>query len=68
MDHLRARLAVETGRTTDDGLFTLIPCACLGNCGEGPTMMIGDTLHGRLTPERVDEILCSEQTHHTESG
>jgi NADH-quinone oxidoreductase subunit E len=60
MGHLRERLGVEPGGTTDDGLFTLIPCACLGNCGEGPTMMIGDTLYGRLTTGRVDEILADQ--------
>lgn len=68
MAHLRERLNVETGGTTDDEMFTLIPCACLGNCGEGPAMMIGDTLHGRLTPERVDDILCAARTHPTETG
>ena len=68
MAHLRERLGVEAGGTTDDGLFTLIPCACLGNCGEGPTMMIGNTLYGRLTPERVDDILCAERIYPTESG
>ena len=61
MEHLKTSLAVEEGGTTADGLFTLVPCACLGNCGEGPTMMIGDTLYGRLTPERVEEILEMER-------
>jgi NADH-quinone oxidoreductase subunit E len=61
MEHLKASLGVEEGGTTADGLFTLVPCACLGNCGEGPTMMIGDTLYGRLTTERVDEILRMER-------
>jgi len=60
MEHLKRRLGVEAGGTTEDGMFTLVPCACLGNCGEGPTMMIGDTLYGRLTAERVDEILEME--------
>jgi NADH-quinone oxidoreductase subunit E len=55
------RLGVEPGGTTEDGMYTLIPCACLGNCGEGPTMMVGDALYGRLTPERVDEILEKEK-------
>ncbi|MRR34581.1 NADH-quinone oxidoreductase subunit NuoE [bacterium] len=61
MEHLKTSLGVEEGGTTADGLFTLVPCACLGNCGEGPTMMIGDTLYGRLTPERVEEILQMER-------
>ncbi|HKZ16858.1 MAG TPA: NADH-quinone oxidoreductase subunit NuoE, partial [Geobacteraceae bacterium] len=37
MEHLKRRLGVEAGGTTEDGMFTLVPCACLGNCGEGPT-------------------------------
>lgn len=61
LEHLKARLGVEPGGTSGDGMFTLVPCACLGNCGEGPTMMIGDTLYGRLTPARVDEILAQER-------
>ena len=59
MEQLQEKLGVGAGGTTADGRFTLIPCACLGNCGEGPTMMIGDTLHGRLTPERVNDILSA---------
>ncbi|MCM2359183.1 MAG: NADH-quinone oxidoreductase subunit NuoE [Geobacteraceae bacterium] len=61
MTHLQNRLGVGPGETSSDGMFTLIPCCCLGNCGEGPTMMIGDTLYGRLTPDRVDEILEKER-------
>ena len=57
MAHLAARLGIEPGGTTADGAFTLLPCCCLGNCGEAPTLMIGDTLHGRVTPERAVEIL-----------
>jgi NADH-quinone oxidoreductase subunit E len=61
MAHLQKRLGIAPGETTGDGAFTLLPCCCLGNCGEGPTMMVGDTLYGRLTPERVDEILEAER-------
>jgi NADH-quinone oxidoreductase subunit E len=68
LGHLWMRLGVEPGGTTEDGVYTLIPCACLGNCGEGPTMMVGDTLYGRLTPERVDEILEKEKKKAQEEG
>ncbi len=57
MAHLAAKLGVEPGGTTADGMFTLLPCCCLGTCGEAPTLMIGDTLYGRVTPERGEEIL-----------
>ena len=68
LSHLRMRLGVEPGGTTEDGMYTLIPCACLGNCGEGPTMMVGDALYGRLTPERVDQILEKEKKKAQEEG
>ena len=61
MAHLQSRLGIGPGETTGDGAFTLIPCCCLGNCGEGPTMMVGDALYGRLTQDRVDEILEKER-------
>ncbi len=68
LEHLQMRLGVEPGGTTADGIFTLIPCACLGNCGEGPTMMVGDTLYGRLTPGLVDEILEKEKNQYYLGG
>jgi len=58
MTHLEKTLGIGPGETTPDGIFTLVPCCCLGNCGAGPTMMVGDTLYGKLTPEKVDEILA----------
>jgi NADH-quinone oxidoreductase subunit E len=61
MAHLAAALGIEPGETTADGMFTLLPCCCLGNCGEAPTLMIGDTLHGRVTPEKAGEILAAER-------
>lgn len=57
MEQLAKRLGVEPGGTTADGMFTLLPCSCLGNCGNGPTMMIGDEVHGPLTTEKAMEIL-----------
>ncbi len=54
---LAAHLGIGVGETTGDGLFTLLPCCCLGNCGESPTMMIGDNLYGRLTLDKAVEIL-----------
>lgn len=61
MAHLARRLGVAPGESTADGAFTLLPCCCLGNCGEAPTMMIGDTLYGRVTPERASEIVEEER-------
>ena len=61
--HLAEKLGIEPGGTTADGMFTLLPCACLGMCGDGPAMMIGDNLFGKVTPEKVEEILEKEKMH-----
>jgi NADH-quinone oxidoreductase subunit E len=59
--HLARTLDIAPGETTADGEFTLLPCCCLGNCGEAPTLMIGDTLHGRVSLARATEMLQQEQ-------
>jgi len=61
MNHISRHLEITPGETTSDGMFTLLPCCCLGNCGEAPTMMIGNTLYGRLTPEKAEDIVTRER-------
>lgn len=55
--HLERALGIKLGETTADGRFTLLPVACLGACDHAPAMMVGEELHGDLTPERIDRIL-----------
>ncbi len=68
MAHLARQLGIEPGQTTPDGVFTLLPCCCLGNCGEAPAMLIGDTLFGRVTPESAAGILDTERKTITTAG
>ena len=62
LSSLAQRLDVAPGETTADGMFTLLPCACLGMCGDGPAVMVGERLYGRVSPEKVEEILTRETT------
>ncbi|ACM19624.1 NADH dehydrogenase I, E subunit [Geotalea daltonii FRC-32] len=57
MAHLAGLLGIKPGETTADGQFTLLPCACLGNCGDGPTMMIGEKIYGKLTVPLLTEMI-----------
>jgi NADH-quinone oxidoreductase subunit E len=57
LDHLKMRIGIGPGETSPDGLFTLLPVACLGTCDNAPAMMVNDRLYTELTPEKVDEIL-----------
>jgi NADH-quinone oxidoreductase subunit E len=58
--HFARLLGIGPGETSADGKFTLLPCACLGMCGDGPAVMVGESLYGRVTPERAAEILDKE--------
>jgi formate dehydrogenase iron-sulfur subunit len=55
--HARARLGIDFHQTTEDGAVTLEPVYCLGNCACSPAVMIDGKVHGRVTRERMDELL-----------
>jgi formate dehydrogenase subunit gamma len=55
--YVRQKLGVDFHETTSDGRFTLEPVYCLGNCACSPAVMVDETVYGRVTPERIDEIV-----------
>lgn len=55
--HVKARLGVEVGETTDDGRITLQAVECLCACEAAPMMQVDDRYELNLTPEKVDRIL-----------
>ena len=55
--HLKKKLGIETGQTTEDGLFTLKEVECLAACGWGPVFQIREKYYMNLTNEKVDEII-----------
>ena len=57
IDALRSKLGVDLGGTTKDGLFTLLPAACLGLCEQAPAIMIDGEAYGELTVDKLDAIL-----------
>jgi len=59
MDHFKEQLGIEEDGTTADGLFTLESVRCLGCCSLAPAMMIDNETYGRLTRDKVDDIIAS---------
>ena len=51
------KLNIAPGGITNDGLFSLDACRCIGACGLAPVMMINDDVYGRLTAAQVAPIL-----------
>lgn len=54
---IRDYLGIESGQTTEDGLFTLETVACIGCCCLAPAMRINGRTYGRLTPNYAVSIL-----------
>lgn len=55
--HVKRRLGIEAGETTDDGRVTLLAVECLCACEHAPVMQVDDRYEFDLTPERVDRLL-----------
>jgi len=57
MDYLSKKLGINPGETTGDGLFTILPTACIGYCDLSPAMLVNGRPYGPLTPGKIDDIL-----------
>jgi len=55
--HVKQRLGIGVGETTDDGRVTLQSVECLCACEAAPMMQVDDRYELNLTPEKVDRIL-----------
>ncbi len=51
-------LGIKCGECTEDGLFSIDSCRCVGACGLAPVLMVNDEVHGKLTPDMVKGILA----------
>ena len=50
-------LGIADGETRDDLMFTLETVACLGACALSPVVVVDGTYSGKVTPERVEQML-----------
>ena len=57
IDYICEKLNIKVGETTKDGLFTLKAAECLGSCGTGPMMQVGDVYYEMLDKAKIDIIL-----------
>ena len=47
----------EDKHTTDDGLFTIEIVSCLGACGLAPGVMVNETVHPQMTPDKAKALI-----------
>ncbi|HWA47790.1 MAG TPA: formate dehydrogenase subunit gamma [Dongiaceae bacterium] len=56
-ERAKQRLNTDFHETSPDGRYTLEPIYCFGNCACAPAAMIDGKLHGRVTPQRFDQLI-----------
>ena len=58
LHHLEAKLGIEMGETTPDGMFTLQQCECLGACADAPAMLVSDRhMCSFMDNEKLDQLV-----------
>lgn len=57
VEGIERELGIGPGETTPDGQFSLETVNCLGSCALAPVMVIDDVYYGKVTLERLKEIL-----------
>ena len=58
LDEIKRILGINVGEVTPDGKFSLTCLRCVGACGLAPVIEVGDKVYGRMTPDRVKEVLA----------
>ncbi|MCK5736048.1 MAG: NAD(P)H-dependent oxidoreductase subunit E [Spirochaetaceae bacterium] len=51
-------LDIGVGGTTHDGKFSLEAVRCVGCCGLAPVMMVGSEVFGKLSSDKLPEVLA----------
>ncbi len=57
IDELEKLLGIKEGETTPDMEYTLETVACFGSCALAPVMVVNDKVYGRMTPDKIKDIL-----------
>ena len=57
LDKFRTRLSIDVGECTEDGMFSLEACRCIGACGLAPVVTINDDVYGKLEVKQIAGIL-----------
>lgn len=58
LDEVKREIKVESGGTTEDGLFSLERVACFGSCALAPVMVVDKEVYGRMNLSKAKEILA----------
>lgn len=57
LEEFEKLLCIKGGETTPDMEYTLETVACFGSCALAPVVVVNDRVYGRMTPDKVKQLL-----------
>jgi formate dehydrogenase subunit gamma len=66
--HVKRKLGIDYHHETPDGRWSLGAIYCLGNCACGPSALIDGETYGRLTPEKLDQLMRDAEAGRREAA
>ena len=57
LGRIHDKLGIDAGGTTPDGKVSLLRARCLGACSMAPAVVLDDEVHGRMTPDAMEQML-----------
>lgn len=57
LEEVETALDITAGGTTADRKYSLEKIACFGACSLAPVMVVGNTVYGRLTPQKAKKLV-----------
>ncbi len=61
LGELENLLGIGVNQVTEDGQFSIEAVRCVGACGLAPVLVVDDEVYGKLTKDRLPEILAKYQ-------
>lgn len=61
LQEIEKKLNIKPGETTEDLEYSLETIACFGSCALAPVTVVDKTVHGRMTPQKVGQILTDSK-------
>ncbi|MDZ7792671.1 MAG: NAD(P)H-dependent oxidoreductase subunit E [Spirochaetia bacterium] len=61
LNELESVLGIGVNQVTSDGQFSIEAVRCVGACGLAPVLIVGEDVFGKLTKDRLTEILAKYQ-------
>lgn len=59
VDKFKEILKIQSGQTTEDGMYTLQETRCIGACGLAPVFSVDAEVYGNTTVKTVTDVLGS---------